>query len=168
MSTQASAPALYTHDTTLFRVGDTVTIHSKVEKAHGWTDIWEPTLMDKYVGQVGTVVVSARSADSGYKVQFADKTVFYFPSPALVTGSTTTSVTPVKAKRRRRIGAGPWDAAPCTHLRWNLMGFFRERLALAKATVEVTLKDGTKESVEIAAMDVVCTKCNLKMTLQAK
>jgi len=164
MSTIAVAPK---HEVGLYKVGDTVTVLVKLEKVDGWTDIWEPSLMDKYVGQQGTVVPSTRSADSGYKVKFADNGQFYFPSPSLTNGTAVTPA-PVKPKRRRRIGAGPWDAAPCTHLRWNLMGFFRERLALAKATVNVTLKDGTQVAVEVAAMDVVCTKCNLKMTLQAK
>ena len=68
-----------------------------------------------------------------------------------------------KAKKRIRVGPGPWDKAPCTHLRWHLMGFFREKLALVKSTVIVDGKELT-----VAEVDVECAKCKTKMTLQAK
>ena len=66
------------------------------------------------------------------------------------------ATTPVKKKKRVRVGEGPWDAAPCTHLRWHLMGFFREKLALVKS-------EGGPSEVRVK-----CTKCNCEMTLQAK
>ena len=75
-------------------------------------------------------------------------------------------------KKRVRVGAGPWDAAPCTHLRWHLMGFFREKLAFkkTKTMVKAPLPDGTVVDVEadIASVQVVCTKCGTSMTLNAK
>jgi len=68
-----------------------------------------------------------------------------------------------KKKTRKRVGPGPWDNAPCTHLRWQLMGFFREKLAIVKTTIKVGDVD-----VAVDKIDVACTKCGTKMTLQAK
>ena len=75
---------------------------------------------------------------------------------------------PTKKAKRVRVVPGPWDSAPCTHLRWHLMGFFREKLALRKTKVKAILKDGTETEVELASVEVVCTKCNKSMTLNAK
>lgn len=66
-------------------------------------------------------------------------------------------------KRRVRVGPGPWDAAPCTHLRWHLMGFFREKLALVQKVVTAG-----QITVNVTTINVRCTKCNTEMTLQAK
>jgi hypothetical protein len=78
---------------------------------------------------------------------------------------------PKKAKRVR-VGPGPWDQAPCTHLRWHLMGFFREKLAFkkSKTMVKAPLPGGkwVEVEAEVASVEVVCTKCNKTMTLNAK
>ena len=79
-----------------------------------------------------------------------------------------TTVNSKKIKKRVRVGPGPWDDAPCTHLRWHLMGFFREKLALVKTTIAIARADGGVDRIDVTTINVRCTKCNTEMALQAK
>ena len=74
-----------------------------------------------------------------------------------------------KKKKRVRIPpVGPWDSAPCSHLRWHLLGFFRYKLALVKTVVRTKTTAGAEVEVELGQVDIACKKCNTKMTLLAK
>ena len=131
----------------------------------------------------------AKGFSSGYELgtgalgsPFLKGENYWFPEAALTAASKvdvnplvpqTKPATAKKNKKKRiRVGPGPWDAAPCTHLRWHLMGFFREKLAFkkTKTMVKAPLPDGTVVDVEadIASVQVVCTKCGTSMTLNAK
>ena len=168
-----------------FKPGDKVLIKRRVGEATGWTDIWSSD-MDTYIGQIGTVGGIMQAKDYGFPVVVPGGVSYNYPSCSLelvvptsapapadpaaqAPAAAVPAPTPVTKKRRiSKLRAGPWDVAPCTHLRWNLMGFFRERLALVKSKMTVTLADGTTQEVEMAQVDVTCTKCHTKMTLQAK
>jgi hypothetical protein len=179
-----SATKALTHQANAYKPGDRVKVVARVEEANNWYDGWVPE-MDAHIGE--TTVIVEESATSGYRCQFNNGRDYWFPSCALELVSTLTpsqggsmsqnqtitvgipaTVTKVKPKRRRRVGPGPWDQAPCTHLRWNLMAFFRERLAVVKTKVQATLPDGSITEVEVAGIQVVCTKCKTSMNLQAK
>ena len=160
------------HDPKAFKVGDKVQVYRKVTSAEGWDDGWSDKDMDPTVGMYGEVIYEG---SSGFKVKLASGAGWYYPSCALEFGggnvTTSTSVAaavPAKKKRVRVQPDGPWDAAPCTHLRWQLMGFFREKLAFVNATTTVTLPDGSKLEVPFTKVEVACTKCNTKMTMKAK
>ena len=163
------------HDPNKFPIGSKVRIVRRVDKQEGWNNSWgaDKDGMDLMVGDGKTYTVTETDA-SGY--WFKD-TRYWWPSGALELAEEGVKVTLViekggKKKRRVRVGPGPWDAAPCTHLRWHLMGFFREKLAFkkTKTMVKAPLPDGTVIDVEadIASVQVVCTKCGTTMTLNAK
>lgn len=173
--------SVFKHTESIFRVGERVLVTQKIEAAEGWGDSWIEE-MDDLVGKEGEVISSKHF---GVVVEFYSDASqrWCFPSCALAIsqgGNVTTPAAapaqapapatsaPAKPKRKSRVGPGPWDQAPCTHLRWHLMGFFREKLALVKAVVDIGLPDGSIQQVSVAAMDVVCTKCGVKMTLNAK
>jgi hypothetical protein len=159
-------PVNEAHIASLFKAGDRVKIVMKITKAIGWRSEWAP-MMDKKVGKFGTVM---KSDEYGVNVQITGEAgpTYWYPSCSLTYDSggnmIPSTITTTKPKKRSRVKAGPWDAAPCTHLRWNLMGFFREKLALVKTNI--TLADGSV--VPVTQVDVACTKCKTKMTLQAK
>jgi hypothetical protein len=165
------------HIPTALVVGDQVVITERVEEANGWAEQWN-TAMDRYVGGNGIVVRAEPT--QGFQVRTSDQQQFWYPSCALqltarlktplltrrglpVTSNSEMAGAPLEtrlvlrtpAKKRVRVGAGPWDKAPCPHLRWHLMGFFREKLALVKSN-------------NVAEVEVTCTKCKATMTLQAK
>lgn len=171
------------HDPRKFPVGSKVRIFREVLKQEGWNNSWNigPGGMSELVGD-GKVYEIIESGDaSGYRLKDA---AFRWPSGALQWADLSKQAAEVgakvtlviekggKKKRRVRVGPGPWDAAPCTHLRWHLMGFFREKLAFkkTKTMVKAPLPDGTVVDVEadIASVQVVCTKCGTSMTLNAK
>lgn len=176
-------PIAMVHNPSAFIIGDGVRIASKTDRAANWGETWN-SAMDQYIGQDGIVIRA--DPKQGFQVRTNDQQNFWYPSCSLakIVGATRPMLTragvpvisnaalaaagapvPAPAKKKRvRVGAGPWDAAPCAHLRWHLMGFFREKLALVKTSVKVA--DGTE--VTIAEVEVVCAKCNTKMTLQAK
>lgn len=172
-----------------FNAGDEVIVTAIVEKQKGWEAIWNPK-MNFAVGKKLKVIRKSMPYDmgrsSGYELAtsslgspFLNDENYWFPEAALSAASGVdvkplmpqTKSSGVK-KKRVRVGPGPWDAAPCTHLRWHLMGFFREKLAFkkTKTMVKAPLPDGTLVDVEadIASVQVVCTKCGTSMTLNAK
>jgi hypothetical protein len=171
------------HSSRGFNKGDRVTIVAKISAARGWAAEWVPE-MDSTVGKVGTV--ESLNGD-GINVRVpGELNAWNYPSFALrleggnkVTEMIQSSQTkPAEIvgklkKKRVRVGKGPWDAAPCTHLRWHLMGFFREKLALVKTKLTVKVgvttegKDVTQD-VDVTSINVRCTKCGTEMTLQAK
>ena len=67
-------------------------------------------------------------------------------------------------KKRVRVGAGPWDAAPCIHLRWQLVVFFRAKLALRVTEVQLP----GAGSIKVATCTMYCKKCDKSMTMQAE
>lgn len=156
------------HDPKAFKVGSQVRVTMRVESAKGWADSWGGREMDSTVGKVGVV----RSVtDMGFEVGFAGlQDAWFYPSCALE--YSLTEKTPEeklveklddkaaakKVKRTRVVKPGPWDSAPCTHLRFMLMGFFRDKLALANSS----------DPAGVAAVDVVCSKCNQRMTMRTK
>lgn len=181
----------YIHDKSAFKDGDIVVIRDKVEKAAGWDDGWADG-MNPLLGSVGLVIQADNVGGRGVRVVSGrtGATYWYASCSLVLTSRPATAMTipefleqqkksggnvpqqtpqtPVtsanKKPRRIRVGAGPWDAAPCTHLRWHLMGFFREKLALVKTKIEVE----AGKFVEVSQIEVACTKCGTKMTLQAK
>jgi len=161
------------HDPNKFPVGSKVRIVREVLKQKGWENSWNTSDMSVLVGDGKTYIVT-ETGSSGYRLK---DQMYGWPSGALGAAEEGVKVTLViekggKKKRRVRVGPGPWDAAPCTHLRWHLMGFFREKLAFkkTKTMVKAPLPDGTVVDVEadIASVQVVCTKCGTSMTLNAK
>lgn len=146
-----------------------------------WAPQWTPE-MTKSVGKMGTIInVNTRD---GYQVQLDNEPgtySFWYPDTALkfttveedmartnAAPSSSQIAGSGKKKRVRVPKDGPWNAAPCTHLRWNLMGFFREKLAIVKTKVSVMLVDGSTAEVDVTQIEVACTKCNTRMMLQAK
>lgn len=154
------------HDPKAFKVGSQVRVTMRVESAKGWADSWGGREMNATVGKVGVV----RSVtDMGFEVGFAGlQDAWFYPSCALEYALTRTEEAPQlkaeetapvkKTKRSRAVKPGPWDSAPCTHLRFMLMGFFRDKLALANSS----------DPAGVAAVDVVCSKCNQRMTMRTK
>ena len=134
------------HDPKAFKIGDKVVVKKNPhKKVAGWSSNWNSD-MDSKTGMTG--VILNHTPDSGFIVtMLKDRRTFGFPSCALAL---------VRKKKRVRVGPGPWDEAPCPHLRWNLMAFFREKLSIVK-------KDG-----ESATCTVRCEKCQTEMVLQAK
>ena len=124
--------------------------------------------MRALIGRIG--VVTATSLANGYQVQVDGGANWWYPSTSLeLEGSPRPTLVPqTKKKRRVRVGPGPWDEAPCSHLRWTLMGFFRDKLVLVKTLVRTTDTSGKDVEVELTQMDVACKKCNTRMTLRAK
>ena len=159
----------------LFNVGDEVVVTRIVLEQKGWGASWNPK-MNFAVGKKCKIV--SKDNNSGFGLNtgelgepFSKGEAYWFPEAALTAASKVDvnplvpQTKPATAKKKRiRVGPGPWDAAPCTHLRWHLMGFFREKLAIKKT--KAVLKDGTE--VELASIKVCCTKCNTEMTLNAK
>jgi hypothetical protein len=153
MSTTATA----VHQSGAFKTGDKVKVVAKIPTAKNWGDNWGSADMDSTVGQTGEVV---SDGTQGVKVRFSGGRSWFYPSCALqlVGNVTTPAISPApsqKTSKRVRVKPGPWDAAPCTHLRWQLMGFFREKLAVVRTD-------------SLSSVDIACTKCNTKMTLKAK
>lgn len=156
-----------------YKVGDRVKVILKVLDATNWGDNWGDGNMDDTIGKVGEVIAEG---SSGIKVRFEGGRAWFYPSCALSREGNVTTATPVApatsqnqtSKRRVRVKPGPWDAAPCTHLRWQLMGFFREKLAVIKTSISVAMPDGSTKLVPIESIDISCTKCDTKMTLKAK
>jgi hypothetical protein len=183
------------HIPNLFKVDDIVRVVGIVPKATGWDESWVPS-MDKMVGRSGKVIAVTKAGykvviDNAYYfypspaiekvaqaltldeiVDMTTKKTEMAVKLAEVVGGTLVGSDPTKTdlkpKKRTRIKAGPWDAAPCTHLRWNLMGFFREKLAIMKTSTKVTLTDGTTQDIPLDKVDISCTRCGTKMTLRAK
>lgn len=168
------------HDPNAYKVGDRVGIMEKFQQAPGWSDSWNPR-MDKYLGKSG-IVIRADSTQ-GVQVRTEDGQQFWYPSCSLVgearpkanlivprtgvivaNGDMGTAPPAAPRKKRVRVGAGPWDNAPCAHLRWHLMGIFREKLSLVKTSVVVA----GEPLGYVAEVEVTCPKCQKTMTLQAK
>lgn len=120
-----------------FKVGYRVKVIRKSEPP-GFQGSWVDS-MDETVGHYGTIVAQERAL-GGYVVQLEDNFgQWMYPSTSLRKAT----------KRRVRVGPGPWNAAPCSHLRWNLMAFFRDKLSLSNDTT------------------VTCNKCGTSMELHA-
>ena len=151
-----------------YKVGDRVKVLLRVQDALNWGDNWGGADMDESVGKVGEVIAEG---SSGIKVRFERGRAWFYPSCALSKeGNVTTAAAPATSqtkKTRVRVKPGPWDQAPCTHLRWQLMGFFREKLAVVKTTATVATANGTITGT-VESIDIACTKCDTKMTLKAK
>ena len=146
-----------THIPGMFKKGDMVIVTRKVGSAIGWVGTWNSSgCMDVTVGIIGVVIEDAGIQGFRCKVAGAE---WYYPSCALrrtQPGDTVAPPPPAQKKKRVRVGPGPWDQAPCAHLRWHLMGFFRSALAIVKT-------EGGPTEVKVR-----CTKCGTEMTLQAK
>lgn len=167
---------VYVHDPAAFKVGDQVRISRKITQAKGWVEGWYAAGMDQLIGRDGIITRSGNSM--GFYVAVPNTNGgYWYPSAALaritpdqqrklivIQGNNGVPVAAPKAtkKKRVRVGTGPWDAAPCSHLRWHLMGIFREKLVLSSVVVK-----GTQEAV-VAEVEVACAKCNTTMTLTAK
>lgn len=138
-----------------FKVGDKVRVVRIVKRAVGWETSWDSE-MDKVIGMVGTVVqVEPRY---GPQLEFGSGYGrWYFPSCALEPAN--------KPKVRRvRVGPGPWDAAPCPHLRWNLMAFYREKLLITgffPPTTDMEGKPVDRMAFANGEIQIGCTKCNV-------
>jgi hypothetical protein len=181
------------HDAKKFKEGDKVYITRRIDKVPDWENAWESS-MDKFVGKVGTII--SEGSEIGYDVDFPDsEDTFSFPSAAMMGEKeylemtkvmaemkpnsevtmapevkpevkAATPVAPIK-KKRVRVGAGPWDKAPCSHLRWHLIGFFRSGLSLSTAVTTTKDVAGNPVVVSMAAIKVCCKKCKTSMTMQA-
>lgn len=153
---------MYKHNSGMFRVGDKVRIVLKVTQATGWTEFWNSQTMDQLVGKEGVVQYSEGS--SGFCVQTGGGERYWYPSCALglISSGKAPALLPQaptkNAKKRVRVGKGPWDNAPCPHLRWHLMGFFREKLMLIKASGNTVVEE----------VEVGCPKCKTTMILKAR
>ena len=158
------------HNPTVFRKGDRVRVYRKpgniAGEVSGCSNNWVVG-MDSTLGKEGTIESTDNTV--GYRISGMG---YYYPSPCLelVSGAVPVTVVdstgmpvvdssgmPVVTKKKRvRVKAGPWDAAPCTHLRFMVLCFFRDKLALVKS------KDGP------TSFDVACSRCSTRMTLNAK
>lgn len=152
-----------------FKKNDKVLVYRKHEPSE-WKTRWIGD-MDAWVGKMA--IIKEVSESFGYRLsgygEDADMgvSIFWFPNTCLKRMEEAIMETKPK-KRRVRVGPGPWDAAPCPHLRWNLMGFFREKLALVKTKVRMDDTSGNPVEVEVKQVEIACAKCGTKMTLQAK
>jgi hypothetical protein len=156
------APPEAKHSATAFRVGELVRVYRKPANpnglVNGCTNQWVVG-MDACIGKQAKI--SSSNGASGYLLEGGG---YYFASVCLELVSGAIPVTVVDAngkpvvtkKKRVRVKAGPWDAAPCPHLRFMVLCFFRDKLALVKS------KDGP------TSFDVACSRCGTRMTLNAK
>jgi hypothetical protein len=151
------------HDKNAFRIGQRVIVAQKVVNADNWIDRWNDVNMDRTVGQAGVVINTSPAA--GFQVLLDNtRDQFWYPSCALAPGRGAGPLGQknVAPPKRVRVTAGPWDAAPCPHLRWHLMGFFREKLKLEKTQVTINGVAG-----QLAEVTVECTKCRKSLKLTA-
>ena len=169
-------PELDYHYPAAFRIGQRVKVVKKVSAAHTWYGEW--TNQNQMVGKAFTV----KQLDTMLGFFVADKTwAAWMPSSALelvglettievpATSEATSKKTPARAavgKKVRVQKPGPWDAAPCTHLKWHLMGFFKEKLRMSVTRVDTG--DGTIPS-GLGEVDVqfACTKCGTSIKMKA-
>lgn len=154
------------HIPSAFRVGQRVIVTTKVPEANFWADKWNDVDMDRTLGQTGNIVNA--SPTGGFQVQIENsRDAFWYPSCALLPVNSAPVQKNVRPPKRVRVGEGPWNAAPCPHLRWNLMGFFREKLAIEKTSLSYFKPDGTAVANELAEVSIECPKCSKKMFLRA-
>lgn len=121
-----------------FRVGERVKVIHKAAQARAWNSKWMKQ-MDSSIGCTSPVIQVDRH--SGYLLENG----FWFPSCSLESLDARPVAKP--KKKRVRVGPGPWDAAPCKHLRWNLMGFYRSSLLVA------------------TPLTITCKRCNVETTI---
>lgn len=154
------------HIPSAFRVGQRVTVATKVPEANSWGDKWNDINMDRTLGQTGTIINAFPTG--GFQVQIDDsRDAFWYPSCALLPTSNAPVQKNVRPPKRVRVGEGPWNAAPCPHLRWHLMGFFREKLVIEQKSITYTKQDGAPGEAVLAEVTVECPKCSKKMFLRA-
>lgn len=161
------------HVPSRFKKGQRVVVVSKTPNALAWYALWTPA-MSKLVEQGFSGVVQYTDPIMGVAMGGV-----YWPSCALelVKPEPVTLPTDVPAKqagsgsrparapkpRTKSSEPKPWDSAPCTHLRWHLMGFMKEKL-----TMKITKYSG--ENLEppkgVAELTFACVKCDTRMTMK--
>lgn len=171
------------HVPTAFKTGDRVRVVSDVRSAHAWYG--EPVDLSYVMGQVKQV----KQVDPMLGFFIGDKQgAAWVPSPALeLVGPEATTVVEVPAptsvtsapvlkparaavatKKPRTTKAGPWDVAPCPHLKWHMMGFFKERLKLSvtKVTSSTGMAAVIADGAE-AELTFCCSKCTKTIVMTA-
>lgn len=156
------------HNESAFRIGQRVTIVQKVPEAKSWNDKWNDAMMDSTLGKDGAVI--SATPTGGFQVKLDNsREAYWYPSCALAPGAgAVLKVKKASGPRRVRVTDGPWNAAPCPHLRWHLMGFFREKLILERTGFTYTNANGVSVGgSKVAEVTVECPKCSKKMFLKA-
>lgn len=61
----------------------------------------------------------------------------------------------------------PWDTAPCTHLRWHLMGLLKEKLKMKVSAVydNGVLRSLPQGTTGMAMVTTCCVKCGTRMEM---
>lgn len=169
--------ALELHMPKSFVKGQRVKVDHIVKEALAWHCSYNDG-MDKLVGEVGTVL--GDDDLMGIHLNFTSISVaWWFPSCALALVQEEAVQTPVlpaqkpvsqkKAKPRTTPSKQPWDTAPCTHLRWHLMGFLKEKLTIRISQVyrDGNMQEATRQK-DAAMVEFACVKCNTKMSMLAE
>lgn len=178
---ETSTDELPYHVPTAFKVGDRVRLVRQVKAAHAWYNEAEVDL-SQLIGQVKQV----KQADPMAGFLIGDKSgVAWVPSPALelvgpesstvieVPAPTSTPVqvkpaTAARAPKTRTTKAGPWDMAPCPHLKWHMMGFFKEQLKLSVTKVKTDAGQDLGEGLTgEAELTFCCSKCTKTIVMTA-
>lgn len=164
---------LQLHIPGMFKPGDTVVIKNVIKSAKAWYPESSPSAAP--TGSIFTVYYM--SDTSGYRL--SDNCDY--PSCALELvkrpdaaatqrpqATANPKLTRKKAAKQDQ-GTKPWDAAPCTHLRWNMMGLLKEKLKMC--ATEVLQADGTPllsrgyegKPGGVVTIRMRCVKCSKEM-----
>lgn len=168
-----------------YKVGDRVKVVRDIKQAKAWYynhNSWHEVLVGEqlYVRQADPFVGYALSRKRN------DQMLSYFPScalelvpavteanidvpaaPATTQSQSAPVAVPAKRVRVKAAKTQPWDEAPCTHLRWHLMGLLKEKLKMQVTAVYENgilrrLPPGAKG---LAMVTTCCVKCGTKMNM---
>ena len=176
---ETSTEELPYHVPTAFKVGDRVRLVSNVKAAHAWYGEPAPLTLG--------VVHKVKQVDAMAGFLLGDKTtsVAWVPSPALElvgpdstvlvevpaatsTPAATKPATATRAVKTRTTKPGPWDVAPCPHLKWHMMGFFKEQLKLSVTKVKTDAGQDLGEGLTgEAELTFCCSKCTKTIVMTA-
>lgn len=166
-----------------YKVGDRVRVVRDVEQANAWYynhSGWHKEALGKemYVREADPV--------KGYCLSLKrnDQLITYWPSCALelvpqpeeasIDVPTEVPAAPAMTKparvakpRTKTTKTQPWDTAPCTHLRWHLMGLMKEKLKMTVTaiTVDGVLAQVPRGATGNAMVTTCCVKCGTKMDM---
>lgn len=132
---------------------------------------WFPSCALELAAPAGPIIIAVQSAEGlsaligGRRKRTKEEIADDFAKQGLQSDGTPPA--PV-TKKPRAIKAGPWDAAPCTHLRWHMMGFYNEKLRLTVTKVKTsTGMDLGEEVGGEANLTFACTKCDKSVVMVA-
>lgn len=165
-----------------YKVGDRVLVVKDIKAAHAW---YQPH--SRYNTDVVGLKMFVGATDPllGYCLSEKRKSglLVYVPSCALelvpqpteatidvpATDGVPAAVKPARQAKPRTVTKKeqPWDTAPCTHLRWHLMGLLKEKLKMKVSAVydNGVLRSLPEGTTGMAMVTTCCVKCGTRMEM---